>query len=339
MSTSARKKDHLRVALEQDVEFRLKSAGFEKWDFVHCALPEMDLRDADTGTPFLGKTLAFPLLVEGMTGGCRDAEAVNEAIACACRDRNVAMGLGSLRQLTEDKKQGQSYRIVRQIAPEIVLVGNIGGVQLALWDSFGPLQEICHDLRLDGMAVHLNPLQECLQPEGEPRFRGVLLAVERLIRSLNIPVIVKEVGCGLSLDVVRRLHSAGVEWFDIGGAGGTSWAALEAHRSQDRCLADGFREWGIPACRCLEALQAMDRIQVIASGGIRDGITLAKSLALGARLAGAALPFLRAWHEGGCEAVGNLMNVWHETLRRVLFLTGSRKIEDLRRKGILCKRS
>ncbi|HHS13485.1 MAG TPA: type 2 isopentenyl-diphosphate Delta-isomerase [bacterium] len=339
MSTSARKRDHLRVALEQDVEFRLKSAGFEAWDFVHCALPEMDLRDVDASTPFLGKTLAFPLLVEGMTGGCRDAEAVNEAMAAACRDQRTAMGLGSLRQLVEDKKQRKSYRVVRDTAPEIALLGNIGGVQLALWDSFGPLQEICHDLRLDGMAVHLNPLQECLQPEGEPRFRGVLLAVERLIRSLDIPVIVKEVGCGLSVNVVRLLHSAGVEWFDIGGAGGTSWAALEAHRSQDRSVADCFREWGIPTSRCLEALQAMDRIQIIASGGIRDGIALAKSLALGARMGGAALPFLRAWHKKGYEGIRQLMDVWHQTLRRVLFLTGSRKIEDLRRKEILYRRS
>ena len=337
MSTSERKQDHLRIALEREIRFRSKRTGFEAFDFVHCALPEMDFGDVDTSTEFLGKTLSFPLMVSAMTGGFPDVEKIHTDLAGACRDENVALGVGSQRAVLEDESLWPGYEVCREEAPNIVLIGNIGAEEVAKAKDPERFRELVERIDADALAVHLNPLQEVLQPEGTGMFSGVLDGIRRVVDVLDVPVIVKEIGCGISEDVARRLKEAGVKIIDVAGAGGTSWAGIESYRSADKGLSLKFWDWGIPTAEAVERVREVHDLTVIASGGITDGKTMAKALALGAELCGAALPVLRVQHERGAEGVRHLFRTWREELRLAMFLTASRCIGDLGRDGVLRK--
>ncbi|MCD6116949.1 type 2 isopentenyl-diphosphate Delta-isomerase [bacterium] len=337
MSISKRKKDHLNIALNRDVEFRNKTTGFENYDFLHCAAPELNIKDADTSVQFLNKKLSMPFMVSGMTGGCKEAVSINRSIAQACAEESVAMGVGSERQLFENSDFIESYTIVRKYAPKIPVIGNIGGVQLAEADNFDKISRLIDVIEADAMAVHLNPLQELLQPGGDVNFSDILKAVETLSKSAGVPVIIKEIGCGISEEIAGKFIDAGAEYIDVAGAGGTSWAAIESYRTKNSIFADSFRDWGISTAVSIEMVKRIKGAGIIASGGIRSGIDMAKALALGAQMCGAALPALKAVSSGGNEKLIGMIGLWRMQLKTVLFLTGSKKIEHLQREGVCYK--
>ena len=337
MKTTKRKSEHIRIALNEDVRFRNKTTGFENYELVHCALPEINLQDVSTETEFLGKTLSFPLMIGGMTGGCSNAVEINRQLAVACQEMRIALGVGSQRQMLEDDRHLNSFRVVREVAPDAVIIGNIGAEQVAQMEDLSVYQRMIDLIEADGMAVHLNPLQEALQKEGNARFRDVLKGIEFMVRGLNVPIIVKEVGCGISEHVARILKDVGVKYVDIAGAGGTSWAAIESFREADKRLARRFRDWGIPTARSLEMVSRVSDLHIIASGGIENGVIMAKAFGLGAEMCGAALPFLKVLLEEKTEGLLAMLKLWREELRLAMFLTGSRITDDLRREGVIEK--
>ena len=331
--TTSRKKQHVDITLTKDVRFRGKTTGLERLEFVHNALPELNLDDIDTRTTFLGRELALPLMVSCMTGGYPDALAINRDLAAVCESARIALGVGSQRQALEESRFHRTFSVVREAAPTIPVVGNIGAAEVAGMKDASAALRLAELIGADAFAVHLNPLQEFLQPEGNPSFRGVLQGIAMLARSLPIPLIVKEIGAGLSTDVIRRLLDAGVTIIDVAGAGGTSWAGVEALRQTDRTTAEMFWDWGIPTARALQdaaALRAGGRsMTIIASGGITSGLAAAKCIALGADLAASARPMLSALDRGGRKGLRKLIEEWSREIRGAMFLTGSARLSDL----------
>jgi isopentenyl-diphosphate delta-isomerase len=335
--TSSRKKDHVDLCVSEQVSFRTKTNGLEEWEFPHNALPELNSEDIDASTEFLGCRLSFPLLISGMTGGYEDALRINGDLAEAAEDLHLAIGAGSMRQALENDSYHASYHIIRRNAPTVPVLANIGAVEVAAMEDATPAQYLVDLLEANALVVHTNPLQEFLQPEGEARFRGVLDGLAMLVRKLEVPVILKEVGAGISREAAIRAYEVGVRWIDIAGAGGTSWAGVEMLRRKDGCeVSPSFWDWGIPTAQVLEQLRVNrpEDMRIIASGGITDGVMIAKSLALGADLAGAARPLLTALRDGGVEHLRNRLCGWKRDLVGVMFLTGATDIEQLRRKPI-----
>ena len=339
--TSSRKKDHVDLCVNEQVSFRGKTNGLEEWYFQHNALPEINVEDIDTSTDFLGKTLSFPLLISGMTGGYAEAERINGDLAEVAEDLRLAIGAGSMRQALENDTFHESYRIMRRNAPTIPILANIGAVEVAAMEDARPAQYLVELIEADALVVHTNPLQEFLQPEGEARFRGVLEGLQLLVRDLPVPVILKEVGAGISREAAMRAHEVGVQWIDVAGAGGTSWAGVEMLRRGEGCeISQEFWDWGIPTAQTLEELRINrpEDMRVIASGGITDGVMIAKCLALGAEIAGSARPLLTALMKGGPDALRSRLCGWKRDLLGVMFLTGASDLRRLRRAPI-CKRN
>lgn len=301
---------------------------------MHNALPEIDLAEVDTACSFLDRRLQLPLLITGMTGGYRAALSINRTLAEVAQSLGMAMGLGSQRQALESEDYHRTFSIVRQVAPEIPVIGNLGAAEVARLRDVSPVQRLAELAGADAFAVHLNPLQELLQREGTPTFRGVLGGIEKLVRGLSIPVIVKEIGAGISADVARRVAEVGVRIIDVAGAGGTSWAGVEILRGRPAHRSESFWDWGIPTAEALRSVVALARergdLTVIASGGIASGMDAAKCLALGASLAGTARPALLALQRGGRGALIRMLEGWRDELRAVMFLTGSRTLEEFR---------
>jgi isopentenyl-diphosphate Delta-isomerase len=333
--TTSRKKQHVDLTLTKDVRFRGKTTGLERLEFVHNALPELNLAEIDTRTRFLGKELALPLMVSCMTGGYADALSINRNLAAVCESVQIALGVGSQRQALEDAHFHKTFSVVRETAPTIPVIGNIGAAEVARMKDASAAQKLADLAGADAFTVHLNPLQEFLQPEGNPSFRGVLDGIAMLVRSLSIPVIVKEIGAGLSADVIRRLLDAGVTIIDVAGAGGTSWAGVEVLRRRDPAGAERFWDWGIPTVEALAGAAALRRegrpMTLIASGGIVSGLDAAKCIALGADLAASARPILSALDRGGTKGLRKLLAGWSMEFRGAMFLTGSARLADLRR--------
>jgi isopentenyl-diphosphate Delta-isomerase len=332
-STSSRKKEHVLSVLTKNVSFRRKTTGLEDWEFAHNALPELDFAEIDLSTTFLGHTLAIPLMVSCMTGGYTEALHINKNLAELCASRGMAMGVGSQRQALESDRFHRSFSIVREVAPDIPVVGNIGAAEVARMQDPGDALRLVKLVHADALAVHLNPLQELLQPEGTPAFRGVLGGIAMLARELPVPVIVKEIGAGISGDVARRLLDAGVTIIDIAGAGGTSWAGVEILRRKERRGAALFWDWGIPTASSLKEVAGLKHshqsLRVIASGGIVTGLDSAKCFAMGADLVASARPVLTALHSGGTRGARKFIDAWAMELRATMFLTGARTIADL----------
>ncbi len=332
-STPSRKKQHVDLTVSRDVRFRTKTTGLERLDFVHNALPELNLSDIDPSVQFLGHTLKAPFMISCMTGGYADALKINAALAGVCQEKGIALGVGSQRQALEDRKFHRTFSIVREHAPTIPLVGNIGAAEVVNLniDSAKLLVDL---IRADALAVHLNPLQELLQPEGSPNFRGVLSGIERLVRSLPVPVIVKEIGAGISTGVAKRLLDAGVSYIDVAGAGGTSWAGVEILRRKEERLSHAFWDWGIPLATALQDLVSLrktgGKFTLIASGGVSSGIDAAKCLAMGADLVASARIFLVELKRSGRNGLRTLIAAWEQELRAAMFLTGSRTVAELR---------
>lgn len=338
-ATPSRKAQHLQINVERDVAGKGVTSGFEAYAFVPKALPEIDLAEVDLTTRFLGRTLRAPLLISCMTGGTPAAERVNRTLAEAAQRFGLAMGLGSGRVLLESPESLPSFD-VRPVAPDVLLLANLGAVQLNRGYGAPECRRLVELLRADALVLHLNALQEALQPEGDTCFRGLLRKIGDLCAALAFPVLVKEVGWGIPPDDVRALFEAGVAAVDVAGAGGTSWSEVERHRTPEPWrarVAAEFAGWGIPTAACLvQARAAAPQAAIVASGGIRSGLDAAKALALGADVAGIAGPFLRAAHEGE-RAAADLASACVETLRVALFSVGARTPAELRAAGRLVR--
>jgi isopentenyl-diphosphate delta-isomerase len=328
---SKRKADHLAIAASQQVEFH-RSTLLEHVHLVHQALPELAVDEIDLTTELAGKRLRAPLVITGMTGGTAEAAAVNRDLARAAQDTGVALGLGSQRAMGEHPELADTYD-VRAVAPDVVLFGNVGAVQLAAWGA-GRATELAKRIGADAMCVHLNPAQELTQDEGDRDFRGLVVAIERLVKEAGMPVIVKETGCGLSPQAAKTLAQIGVHAVDTAGAGGTSWVAVEAVRatpgSEAAALGEALWDWGLPTAVSVAACVDAGLV-TIASGGMRTGYDVARALALGARTGGMAAPMLRAQRSGGADAVRATIDRVTRSIRAVCLLAGARSAADLAR--------
>jgi isopentenyl-diphosphate delta-isomerase len=327
-----RKRDHIDIVISGGARHSAP-AGFDVIHFQHNALPEVDHAAIDLSTEFLGRRLRLPFLASSMTGGPDVAERINRAIAEAAQAMGFAMGVGSQRiSLTTNDRHGLGPEL-RRIAPDVPLYGNLGAVQLVHGMGLEEARRAVDAIGADALILHLNPLQEALQEGGDRNWSGVEAAIERLARALRVPVIVKEVGSGISGDVARRLMNCGVAAIDVAGAGGTSWAAVEGSRAasaQDQALGEIFRDWGIPTARCLiDVRDACPDVPLIASGGIRHGLDAAKAIRLGASLVGQAASLLGP-AMAGTEAVVSHVEGLAAALRIACLATGSRDLAALR---------
>lgn len=339
METQTRKADHLRICLDEDVQCRQVTTGLERYRFTHCCLPEIDRSDVALPTTFLDKTLGAPLLISSMTGGTDHAKTINQRLAAVAQHYRLAMGVGSQRVAVEHPNVASTFA-VRAVAPDIPLFANLGAVQLNYRYGLDECRRVVDTLEADALILHLNPLQECVQTSGDTNFRGLLEQISVLCAALPVPVIAKEVGNGISAAMAAKLIEAGVASIDVAGAGGTSWALVESDRATDarqRRLGKTFADWGLPTAECITEVRAIaPQIPLIASGGLRDGLEAAKAIALGADLAGMALPFLQAAHESE-EALYELVDILMAEMTTAMFCTGCGSLDALRSPGILQK--
>jgi isopentenyl-diphosphate delta-isomerase len=328
---SARKNDHLRISLEEGVRSNHLTTGLERYRLVHQALPELDLDQVDLRTCFLGKELQAPFLISAMTGGTLPAKAINRRLAEAANTLGIAMGVGSQRAAVEEPSLAETFR-VRDIAPDILLFANLGAVQLIRSYTVEHCHRAVDMIEADALVLHLNPLQEALQPDGDTHFGGLLDKIEAVCRELSVPVIVKEVGHGLSSQVARRLAQAGVTALDVSGAGGTSWSEVERYRAtgpSQASVAAQFADWGIPTAEALRSVRScLPEIPLIASGGIETGVEIAKCIALGADLVGVAWPLLRPALLS-TDVLLEALDVILHTLRIAMFCIGAGDIAAL----------
>lgn len=331
--TARRKADHIRINLEEDVNFPRLTTGLEKIRFVHQALPELNLADIDTSVTVFGKTLAFPLLISSMTGGTERAREINFTLGGAAQSHRIAMGVGSQRAALENPELAATFQ-VRKAAPDILLFANLGAIQLNYGYEVDHCRRAVEMIGADALILHLNALQEAVQPEGDTRWAGLLQNIERVCAALPIPIIAKEVGWGISERAARQLASAGVSAIDVAGSGGTSWSEVEYHRAPTAFhaqVARAFADWGIPTAEALRmARRGAPALTLFASGGLRDGIDAAKCIALGASLCGLAGPLLRA----AAASAGKLdeeLRIIERQLQIAMLCVGAASVSDLSR--------
>ena len=326
---SDRKLEHLLICKNYDVEFKNKTTGFEDIELIHNALPEIDKNDIDLSTSVFGKKLDSPLFITAITGGHPASKEINKQLAIVAEENNIALGVGSQRAACEHPELADTYSVVRDNAPDCLLVGNIGAPQLNLANKAVEI------LDADILAIHLNPLQESIQPEGDLDARGYLDLISKITDAVDIPVMAKETGCGISGETAKQLADAGVSFIDIEGAGGTSWAAVETYRAEDRYYGELFWDWGIPtAISTAEVVNNVD-IPVVSSGGIRSALEAAKAIALGADSVGMALPYLKK--SISHEELTQFINKFNDSLRIAMFLVGANNIEELKQSKLVVR--
>ncbi len=340
IATQSRKADHIRICLEEDVQFHQTTNGLERYRFTHCCLPELDRNEIDISTTFLGKRVGAPLVISSMTGGTEQAGIINYRLAEVAQHYKLAMGVGSQRVAVEKPQLADTFA-VRKCAPDVLLFANLGAVQLNYDYGLDQCLRIIDILEADALILHLNPLQESIQTRGDTNFKGLLDKISQVCQKLPVPVIAKEVGNGISAAMAEKLIAAGVTAIDVAGAGGTSWAKVEGERASNplqRRLGTTFADWGLPTAECIRSIRAAKSdIPLIASGGLRNGLDVAMAIALGADLAGLAMPFLQAAAESG-SALHNLAEVLVAEITTVLFCTGNSTLNDLKHSGTLEQR-
>jgi isopentenyl-diphosphate delta-isomerase len=330
-----RKLDGLIIPLKKEVQARTTSTYLEHVTLIHNALPELDFEEIDTSTTFLGHRFSAPLIIDSMTGGTPEAAKINERLAETVEVLGFGMGLGSQRAGLKSKELAETYSIAREHAPNAFLIANIGGAQLAKGLSIDEARQIVDMIRANALVVHLNPLQELVQPEGEPKFKGVLGKIEELVNGLSVPVIVKEVGAGISREVATKFEVAGAKAINVAGSGGTSWAGVEKHRAESAGselkthLGEMFWDWGIPTAASLIEVRRAVKLPLIASGGLRNGLEIAKCLAIGADMCAMAFPFLKQASVSG-EAVMQFADLLLNELKSTMYLVGARDIKRLK---------
>jgi isopentenyl-diphosphate delta-isomerase len=334
-TTRKRKLDHINICAEKKAQARKITTGFEDVHLVHKALPEINKKNIDLSSRFLEHKFAAPIVVGAMTGGTAEAEKINGTIAEVVEELGLGMGLGSQRAGIEDAKLERTFSIARKKAPTAFLVANIGGVQLVNGYGVRETKKVIEMAGADAVAIHLNALQETIQPEGQTNFRGVIAKISEIAGALDQPVIVKETGAGIAAEEAKELESAGVKGIEIGGAGGTSFAAVEYYRAIgeneiQRSLGEAFWDWGIPTAVSLVETTQSVKLPVIASGGLRSGIDVAKALALNASLTSLSQPILEAAMKGALETE-RILSCMIEELRNAMFLVGAQRISSLAR--------
>lgn len=336
-SIEDRKADHIRINLEQNVQFPRLTTGLEGYRFVHQALPELNLSEIDTRVSLFGKTVNAPILVSSMTGGTDLALKINRNVAEAAQAHKIALGLGSQRAGIRNPEVAYTYK-VRDVAPDVLLFGNLGAVQFNYGYGIDECRRAVEMIEADALILHFNVLQEAVQPEGDTNFAGLLPKIEAVCRLLEVPVIAKEVGWGFSEKNVRDLVNAGVSAIDVAGSGGTSWSEVEYHRAPNDFharVAAAFADWGIPTADAIRyAVSAAPHLPVIASGGLKHGIDIAKSIALGATMGGLAGAFLKA-ADISVEAVDQLIRELTAQLRIAMLCSGAANIAQLQRTPLI----
>jgi isopentenyl-diphosphate Delta-isomerase len=336
-STFRRKKEHIELCLTDKVNFRDKTNGFDRYDFEHYAITEVEKDKIDFSTMFLKKKINYPFLISCMTGGTAEAENINARIATAANELSIPMGVGSQRQAMENNDYHDSYRIIRRKAPSIPILGNIGASQIVKMNNFNKVQRIVDLIEADALVIHLNATQELLQLKGEPNFSGLLMKLEKLVKKVNIPIIAKEVGAGISKKAAEKLLGVGIKGIDVAGAGGTSWSSVEILRSKE-AIDNPFWDWGLPTSYCIKEvfkLKKEHKFILIGSGGINTPFDAAMAFALGADIAASAKVILQELDKSGESGIKNLIISWFEVIRNIMFLTDSHKINELRNKIIL----
>jgi isopentenyl-diphosphate delta-isomerase len=336
--TENRKADHINICLSQKAQARKATTGFEDVTFVHRALPEIDKAEIDLSVKFFGHKFSAPLIIGAMTGGTAEATRINSAIAEAVETLHLGMGVGSQRAAIENPKLVETFSVARKKAPNAFLIANIGGIQLVHGCSVKEVNQAIEMIDADAVAVHLNGLHEAVQPEGQTAFKGVLAKILEVAEEIDKPVIVKETGAGISSEEAKKLEEGGVKAIDVGGAGGTSFSAVEYYRSKassmQHFLADVFWDWGIPTAASLIETTQTVKIPVLASGGVRSGVDVAKSLSLNACLASVCQPALEAAVKG-TKATEFSLSLIIEELRTVMFLVGAKKVKSCLRSLLL----
>jgi len=326
-----RKLEHIRLALDRRMQ--LQAHFFDEITFEHCALPEIDFCEIDTSVSFLGRRLAGPLIISCMTGGTEEATRINGRLARGAEAGGIAVGVGSQRKAFEDESTAPSFEM-RSHAPSVPILANIGAVQLNYGFGIRECRRTVEMVDADALVFHLNALQEAIQPEGQRNFKRLLSKMGAVARELDVPVIVKEIGCGISARVARALLDQGISMVDTAGVGGTTWARIEAARAGNTELGEVFANWGIPTPTAIRQLRGIDGLTVIGSGGVRSGLDVAKAVALGADLTGMAAPFLHAAQESSDRVAETVRRTLHE-LKIAMFCVGARNIEELRRAPLL----
>ncbi|MFO7928614.1 MAG: type 2 isopentenyl-diphosphate Delta-isomerase [Candidatus Humimicrobiaceae bacterium] len=336
---SMRKKEHLFVSLNEDVEATEISNGFKDYRFIHQALPGIALEEIDVSTTFLGKKLELPMMISPLVGGINQTGKINKDLAKVAQLKGIAMGLGSQRTAIEDNGNHKSY-LVRDVAPDILLFSNLGAVQLNYGFGVKECSQAVKMVDADALIIHLNLMQEAFQAEGNCNFRGLEEKIGKVCNSLDVPVLVREVGFGISREVAKKLVGINVSAIDVGGAGGTSWVEVEKHRSKDRLLkkvAPSFNSWGIPTADSVKAVRSVsETIPLVASGGIRTGLEVAKAIALGADIAGIALPMLRNIRVSVKSCI-DYINEIKAGLKIAMFGIGAARIDDLKHTPFITK--
>jgi isopentenyl-diphosphate delta-isomerase len=327
-----RKADHIKINLEKDVRSTL-TTGLENYHFIHEALPELDLERVDTSLILFGKRLAAPILISSMTGGTEEAGEINQRLAEAAQEMKIAMGVGSQRAALENRREIPTFSIARKTAPDILLFANLGAVQLNYGYGIDQCRQAVDMIEADALILHLNPLQEAVQDAGDTNFEGLANRIEEICKKLEVPVIAKEVGWGISERTAKLLANCGVSAIDIAGAGGTSWSQVEMYRAPDeftRELAATFVGWGIPTVdSILNVKKAVPEMTIFASGGIKDGLDIAKCIALGAALGGMAGQFLKAAALSTKSAI-QMMKLTKRQIEVTMFAAGVGKLEELK---------
>jgi len=324
MTIKQRKKEHVDLSVSGEVDY-IKSTGFDAFEFVHNALPEVNFDEIHTKAHLLKRTFDFPLFISSMTGGYTEAGAVNAIIAAFCEKYNLPFGVGSQRIILEDPGAVETFSIVRKEAPNAFIASNIGGSQLVGGLDKNDLKILLDTIEADAIIVHLNVLQELMQPEGDRKFKGIESGIKQLVQDSPVPVMIKETGAGISGKVAQRLIDCGVHVVDIAGAGGTSWSSIENKRLNNPAPQEIFDDWGIPTAQCLQEIQQLHdrgRIEVIASGGIRNSFDIAKALGLGADFAASAGPVIKAVVNDGFDGLEALYLDWKKQLKTILCLLG-----------------
>lgn len=330
--TTSRKTDHIRINLEEEVSSNL-TTGFEKYYFMHEALPDLNLNDVSVSQTLFGKQLSAPVLISSMTGGTDEAKRINQNLAIAAQIAGIAMGVGSQRAAIENPSLAETFNI-RPYASDILLFANLGAVQLNYGYSANECKKAVDMIQADALILHLNSLQEAVQPEGDTNFKGLLDKIERVCKQLPVPVIAKEVGWGISASTARRLVNAGISAIDVAGAGGTSWSQVEMYRAETEAqarLAAAFISWGIPTADSIQMVKsAVPEIPVFASGGIKSGLDIAKAIALGAEVGGMAGVFLKAANKSA-EAVVQTIEELVREIKVCMFGAGVGNLPELKK--------
>ncbi len=322
--------------MHQDVQFKVKRTGFDDIELVHNAIPGIDRDEVDLSVKLFGHGLSAPLVIESMTGGTPAAAKLNEILAQAAEDLGVAIGVGSQRAGIEKPELAYTYKVVRERAPNALVFANLGAPQLVKGYGLLEMKKAVEMVKADGLYIHLNSVQESVQVEGEPVFKGAMDKIREGAEELGVPIVLKETGAGFSRETAVALEKVGVKGVDVAGAGGTSWAAVEYYRAKERAsplherLGETFWDWGIPTAASVVEVSKSTQLTVIASGGVRNGLHGAKALAIGADAFGLALPFLKST-PGGVEEVKQRLESILLELRTAMFLTGSKNVADLQK--------